>query len=78
MPLKPKANAADAEWRAYRGGLLKIVSTLGVPTLRQQGFTNQDMFELRRLTNVYCKSTGTLQDLQSLRRIANKLQTRSS
>lgn len=73
MPLPPHATATDAEWRAYLGDLLDLASDQGVAALRLQGFTDQDMFELRRLATVHRNSMDTVQDLRSLRMIADKL-----
>ena len=73
IPQKPHVTATDAEWRAYLGELLDVASAQGVPALRLQGFTDPEIFELRRLATVYRKGTGPTQDLQSLRNIADKL-----
>lgn len=73
MPQKPNANATDAELRAYLGDLLDLASNQGVAALRLQGFSDQDMFELRRLSTAYRNDTGTVEDLKSLRQIAKKL-----
>ena len=74
LPPKPHPTAPDAEWRAYLGELLDLVRNQGVPALRLQGFTDQELFELRRLANVYRKGNGNVQDLQSLRLIADRLE----
>lgn len=74
MPPKPHETATDAEWRAYLGEILDLVSKQGVAALRLQGFTDQEMFELRRLATVYRQSTGTVEDLKLLRAIADKLE----
>ncbi len=74
LPRPPHATAPDAEWRAYLGGLLDLVSKQGVPALRLQGFTDQDLFELRRLATLFRKSMGSGKDLHALRLIADKLE----
>ena len=71
----PHATATDQEWRAYLGGLLEHVSNQGVAALRLQGFTDQDMFELRRLAHSV-STTITPRDLASLRRFADMLEPR--
>ncbi len=74
MPQPPHATATDAEWQAYLGDLLDLASDQGVPALLLQGFTDQNMFELRKLATVYRAGKGTVRDLQSLRLIADKLE----
>lgn len=76
MPPKPHATATDAEWRAYLGDLLDHVSKQGVAALMLQGFTEPELFELRRLASVYRNGKGTVEDLKLLRTIADKLEPR--
>lgn len=76
IPTAPHATATDAEWRAYLGDLLDLASDQGVTALKMQGFTDQELFQLRRLATVYRSGKGTVEDLQSLRQIADKLEPR--
>ncbi|MBO9478252.1 hypothetical protein J7382_11965 [Shimia sp. R11_0] len=73
MPPTPHATATDAEWRAYLGELLELVSKQGVPALKLQGFTEPELFQLRRLASVFRNGQGTAKDLRLLRAIAEKL-----
>lgn len=72
LPTLPQ-NPSDADLRACAVALLQMILDAGVPALRLQGFTDQDLFELRRLAASYGSGMGTLKDLQSLRQIADKL-----
>ncbi len=71
LPTLP-ANPSDADLRAYARGLVEMIIAAGVPALKLQGFTEPDLFELRRLAHsVSTKITPA--DLASLRFFADKL-----
>lgn len=72
IPTLPK-NPTDADLRAYAAELLEMIIAAGVTALKLQGFTEPDLFELRRLAHSVSTKI-TPHDLASLRRFAHKLE----
>ncbi|WP_146345645.1 hypothetical protein [Falsiphaeobacter marinintestinus] len=65
-------NPTDAEQRDYAAKLVQMILDADVPALRLQGFTDPDLFELRRLAHSVSTKITPL-DLDSLRLFADKL-----
>lgn len=66
-------NPTDADLRACAAELVQMILDAGVPALRLQGFTDQDLFELRRLGHSVSKKIRP-HDLASMRRFAKMLE----